>query len=85
MENLTRLQVLNGLIRRDLMTWEDVEYELELIEKDLKTLETLREEVVRSYDLQRNTKGRLSETMMENLMLITTVIDLEIVKLGGEV
>lgn len=71
------------------LSWEDCLTQINrLVEPTVEELKELRNNIVKAYDLLRDEKvdrGRLTTTQMNNLMLVTTVIDYTTLQLGGEV
>jgi len=71
------------------LSWEDCLIQINrLVEPTVEDLKELRNNLVKGYDLLRDEKvdsGRLTTTQMNNLMLVTTVIDYITLQLGGEV
>lgn len=78
--------ILQKIVTEQKLDWITIEKEVTGL--TCEKLRDLRNEVVQGYDKFRNQevdKGRLSLETMDNLMLVTCVIDSEIIELGGDV
>jgi hypothetical protein len=79
-------EVVKTLVTDKKLVWDDIAYEVKHLSS--KVLREVRNEVVKGYDAFRDPlidKGRLPEQVMDNMMLVTTVIDFYIFNSGGEV
>ena len=79
-------EVLDKIVSIEKLEWDNVEKEIPK-RFSLDELKNLRNDVVQRYDMYRNPdvdNGRLPYQAMDNLMIVTTVIDYRINYLGGK-